>query len=607
MRDDAVPPVKWSPRLTGATQPPLAYESLWLSLSRLGWLNALKHSRLKALCCRSPYPKEKDLLKTSWVHSEQLAALVGWQLPMAGEEGIERYLGSRTNFWFSTRLRICPLCLEQGYHSVWHQLSSLPACPLDGCQLTEQCQSCGAPLPDYRFSRSLFDRPFYCNTCGKPIAGAPLDPRLLDFRTHPQGLSALAPFNEWLRLVGQHFPLAGVPYPSCGELTRWCRPEALVAAFVQHTTPLPATCSPALYANVCVFRWRVRMKFSPWPKPGAVDFSSLTKVLRSVLRRIVLWILQTRPETDLSVEQAPPLAEDVAVRGAPPEVLAYHLFCLIFCDTCKRPEGRESDLWTFSLRKLPDLNVTYWDHRMPRLGFRALLFGFYAGLYHLVKRAQGVGTINLRRLREVDLVAYSWDIDRTGLASGCVVFPKIHGLPVDFKKARGGPPVQGLLFRPRRTDDGGPCVHTLLPRRPSPELDGRYGCFRYPRKDSLIEAEDDAQAIRVWLSKYHHPKSYGRDRMEVERLLHWAYCHRGKALSSLTPEDIKAYRDYLAQPQAGGRSRNLGWSAGQDHLTARPVSQRLFSSEQSVAIQVIAELAHWLEQVKYCRIEVRPP
>lgn len=609
MRDDAIPPVKWSPRLTGATQPPLAYESLWSSLSRLGWLNALNCASLKAICSGRRNLCDKDLLTSDWVDSERLASLVGWQLPMAGEVAIARHLGLRASMWFSTFLRICPLCLENGYHSIWHQLLSLPVCPLDGCPMTEQCQNCGSALPHYRFCRSLFDRPFYCSVCGEPIAGAPVDWRLFECRKQPQQLEVLAPYAEWVAHVGQQLTAFRAPLPRCGELTTWCRPEALNTSFVQRASPLPAPCVPALYANVSILRWRVQMQPSTRPMVRAVDFSPLNAVLRTVLRRIVKWLRKNTPVTELQAAQAPPLAAAVDIQGRPPEVLAYHLFCLIFCQGDEPPSGLESDLWTWSLRKLPDLAITYWDNRLPRLGFRALLVGLYSGLYHLVQRSRGAGTISLWSLREVDLIDYSWEIDRNGLASGCVIFPQIDGFEllgnVRRRPAASNNDAVTVSALHQCNEDTGSYV-TLLPRRPPSDLDGRYGRFRYPRKHCSIDAENDTEAICLWLLENRQSRDYDRCRLEVERLLHWAYCHQGKAFSSLKPEDFEAYRDSLTQLREGCHWVTVGRPPGQSHLAVRPVGHRLSSVEMRAAIDVICRLAFWLDEVEYCGLEVIP-
>lgn len=46
-------------------------------------------------------------------------------------------------------LRLCPICIRAGYHSVAHQLVGLARCPFHGAQLTSVCPKCSRWLPEY--------------------------------------------------------------------------------------------------------------------------------------------------------------------------------------------------------------------------------------------------------------------------------------------------------------------------------------------------------------------------------------------------------------------------------------------------------------------------
>ena len=60
-------------------------------------------------------------------------------------------------------LRLCPLCIEKGYHSVVHQLQGLARCPIDGMPLIDTCPKCGASLP--RFTVGNIRTAFSCEHC----------------------------------------------------------------------------------------------------------------------------------------------------------------------------------------------------------------------------------------------------------------------------------------------------------------------------------------------------------------------------------------------------------------------------------------------------------
>ncbi len=80
-------------------------------------------------------------------------------------------------------------------------------------------------------------------------------------------------------------------------------------------------------------------------------------------------------------------------------------------------------------------------------------------------------------------------------------------------------------------------------------LDGHAGTNRAPQARCQLAAQDDVQAIQAWLAEFadspHTLRSY---RKEAERLWLWAVQHQGKALSSLTREDLLAYEAFLANP-----------------------------------------------------------
>lgn len=101
------------------------------------------------------------------------------------------------------------------------------------------------------------------------------------------------------------------------------------------------------------------------------------------------------------------------------------------------------------------------------------------------------------------------------------------------------------------------------------ELDGSEGRFRAPLHQCLLEAKNDYEAIAAWLRSKHDPNGTGKTathrayRKEAERLLLWAILEHGKPLSSLTVEDVHAFKWFLAAPPARwcGPRHQQRWSA----------------------------------------------
>ena len=108
------------------------------------------------------------------------------------------------------------------------------------------------------------------------------------------------------------------------------------------------------------------------------------------------------------------------------------------------------------------------------------------------------------------------------------------------------------------------------------ELDGSQGRFRAPLHQCLLEARNDYEVIAAWLATKHDPnvgKAAGKAgsgntathrayRKEAERLLLWSILELGKPLSSLSVEDVNAFKTFLAAPPARwcGPRHHQRWS-----------------------------------------------
>ena len=142
-----------------------------------------------------------------------------------------------------------------------------------------------------------------------------------------------------------------------------------------------------------------------------------------------------------------------------------------------------------------------------------------------------------------------------------------------------------------------PLEKFIVPR----ELDGSLGIYRRPQAQCLLKANNDYQAILAWLRSKHglmpeqkaqlkarrRQRDVGLEgvnpgldwlqalshtqrayRKEAERFLLWAIVQKGKALSSMTNEDCREYRDFLADPKsrrragAGSGAGNAGHRSG---------------------------------------------
>lgn len=137
------------------------------------------------------------------------------------------------------------------------------------------------------------------------------------------------------------------------------------------------------------------------------------------------------------------------------------------------------------------------------------------------------------------------------------------------------------------------------------ELDGRDGHGRAPMEACRLAAVTDREALDAWLFAK-EPGQAGKAlsptqrsyRKEAERLLLWAILERGKAVSSLSVEDAKAYAAFLADPPPSwcGPRHQQRWSP-----RWRPMEGALSPSARKQALTIVKGLFAFLSSAHYVR------
>lgn len=140
-------------------------------------------------------------------------------------------------------------------------------------------------------------------------------------------------------------------------------------------------------------------------------------------------------------------------------------------------------------------------------------------------------------------------------------------------------------------------LSTVVPATLPAHLSGAAGTNRAPAGVSRqITANDDVAAIGLWLAEYHgSPHTFRSYRKEAERLLLWATQVRGKAVSSLTREDVLAYEAFLAQPLPTWCDEGLSRRGDHRRLFAGPLSER----SQRQALGILSGLFNYLVRAGY--------
>lgn len=156
------------------------------------------------------------------------------------------------------------------------------------------------------------------------------------------------------------------------------------------------------------------------------------------------------------------------------------------------------------------------------------------------------------------------------------------------------------------------------------ELDGSEGVFRAPRHLCMLSAQNDYEAVLIWVKSKkglsreeiaalkkkrgidpsasegpldwlnylsHTQRAYLK---EVERFLLWAVVERKKPLSSMTLEDCTAYRDFLANPSPSDRWCGPSGGVGRWSPLWRPFAGPLDPGAQRYSIVVLKSFYRFL-------------
>lgn len=223
----------------------------------------------------------------------------------------------------------------------------------------------------------------------------------------------------------------------------------------------------------------------------------------------------------------------------------------------------------------------------------------------------GIGTLGDLRAR-IRTHGYRWwiTVPRLGEkgAARLVAWCSQHVSSLGTLPAQGHAPLRSIpataLMRPAAT-----AIMPLESFVPPTALDGARGMNRSPGRCQL-DASNDYQAIQAWLRARALSPHTGRAyRREAERLLLWAVLERGVALSSLTVDDVTAYRIWLGglahvpQEQWNWRIPQSEWLAPRStprwSPAWRPFEGALSARSQTHAQTILKSLFEWLCKVRY--------
>lgn len=188
-------------RLAGRNFSPLPLQSPESAIWKFAWMNTLQVDEAAALLTKQSPNKVIDgeiMLPSNWA---------AWREAYRDERDIfsRAYICEALSedawiFFEMDLLRFCPICLESGFHSWWHQCRLHGTCLLHGCAIVERCQCCDSRVFLYGDKSRKIQEPYRCKECSEYIAGGEVSfETFSDFEfERPELLARYAPWVRWL-------------------------------------------------------------------------------------------------------------------------------------------------------------------------------------------------------------------------------------------------------------------------------------------------------------------------------------------------------------------------------------------------------------------------
>tara|TARA_R110001599_G_scaffold64023_1_gene178348 strand:- start:46614 stop:47954 length:1341 start_codon:yes stop_codon:yes gene_type:complete len=442
-------PSSWA----GTDLTPLPYESLVSCLWRFAWRNKLDAKRLKNICTsQATYPKKDFFDNNYWFNQSIFLEKSTWKIPSADEQVFTFSLDLDNEIWVERKFRYCPLCLEHCYHSFWHQFLPLNLCPIHRIPLTTKCHCCCQTLPPYGFSKSLFDKPFYCVNCREPISGVRPELNLhLEFRYQAPLLSkTFMPYMNWwkqtLKLRLSAYELDPKLYYYASHTNTWCKNKAFIRSIVNKGLALPLLCTEPLYQNITTLQWKIKIFEDPPNHFLSVPRNSWservripTAVYKCTLRFLKKWICQYECWGESEFNDAFVGSLQSTIRECPKRLLALHAMRGQLENN--GGQWRNFDISKLQLKDQPTVEIESWFNRTPRRAWFAVFLAIYVSWYYrILKSNHNQVDISLDHSYCDDTYLFLRSkiesIDQHNTWVGNVAFPELAGIEEIFNRRK---------------------------------------------------------------------------------------------------------------------------------------------------------------------------
>lgn len=372
-------------RLAGRNFSPLQLQSPESAIWKFAWMNALQVAEAAFLLTNQPSSEDINegmMLPQNWVAWSEAYRE---RRDLFSRAYICKALKDDAWIFFEMDLlRFCPICLESGFHSWWHQCRLHRTCLLHGCAIVELCQSCGVPVFLYGDKTRTIREPFRCKECSGSIAGGELSfETISDFEfQRPEIVARYGPWVMWLdsltNLWSSGHKISGSTAANV-DVGRIGRRSSLELKALLLTCPPPGW--RLSDSGVRIRLVEIVTSFAPSESdvPSECDVEAIIQSVRSVITkcfshedRLALIYCQTNFHDGLRIR-----AESIRA-----EVLAAWILDL-YCYACRpttldtqKAELTEAELWC---RRIASLYVDEW-YRLGAEGLFEILMALYSEL-----------------------------------------------------------------------------------------------------------------------------------------------------------------------------------------------------------------------------------